>query len=298
MAKQDQKQQLGKGLRALLNNIEAEVAQNQQQVIKELSSAVANIPIHEIEVNPFQPRKDFDEEALQELADSIKTYGLIQPITLRRLSVNAYQLISGERRLRASKKAGLEEIPAYVRIANDEEMLEMALVENIQRENLNAIEIATTYQRLIEEFNLTHERLSDRVGKKRSTVTNYLSLLQLPPAIQQGLKEGKISTGHAKVLNGIEDLAVQLALYNQTISNQLSVRVLEEKSKQLKEEKTEKLKPAKPIMDGNYRKVEDDLIHFLDTKVQLKVMEKGKGQIVIPFQSDEDLNRILDLLNV
>lgn len=298
MAKQDQKQQLGKGLRALLNNIEAEVAQNnQEQVIKELSSAVANIPIHEIEVNPFQPRKDFDEEALQELADSIKTYGLIQPITLRRLDRNTYQLISGERRLRASKKAGLEEIPAYVRIANDEEMLEMALVENIQRENLNAIEIASTYQRLIEEFNLTHEKLSDRVGKRRSTVTNYLNLLKLPPAIQQGLKDGKISTGHAKVLNGVEDFGVQLALFNETVTHQFSVRELETKVEQWR---AEKLKPSrkKPNLDGNYRKVQDNLINFLDTKVQLKVSDKGKGQIVIPFQSDEDLNRILDLLNV
>ncbi|NJL75353.1 MAG: ParB/RepB/Spo0J family partition protein, partial [Saprospiraceae bacterium] len=239
MAKQDQKQQLGKGLRALLNNIEAEVAQNnQEQVIKELSSAVANIPIHEIEVNPFQPRKDFDEEALQELADSIKTYGLIQPITLRRLDRNTYQLISGERRLRASKKAGLAEIPAYVRIANDEEMLEMALVENIQRENLNAIEIASTYQRLIEEFNLTHEKLSDRVGKRRSTVTNYLNLLKLPPANSTRLERMEKSLrDNAKVLNGVEDFGVQLALYHETVTHQCSVRELEKKVEQWRAEK-------------------------------------------------------------
>lgn len=189
MAKQSkQRQQLGKGLKSLLSNMDADISK-QEEVVKQLSHTVAMIPLEIIEVNPFQPRVEFDEEALGELATSIETYGLIQPITVRRLADSQYQLISGERRMRASKKAGLKEVPAYIRLADDQAMLEMALVENIQRQNLNPIEVAVTYQRLIEECQLTHEKMSQRVGKRRSTITNSLSLLRLPPDIQKGLKK-------------------------------------------------------------------------------------------------------------
>lgn len=184
-------EKVGLGTRALFGNMDQQIAENPAEVVKELSHTVAMIPLEEIEVNPFQPRNEFDEEALLELSNSIQIYGLIQPITVRRLSANAYQLISGERRLRASKMAGLTEIPAYIRLANDQEMLEMALVENIQRENLNAIEIAITYQRLKDECNLTDDTLAERVGKQRSTITNYRNLLKLPPDIQTAVKEKK-----------------------------------------------------------------------------------------------------------
>ena len=194
---------------AYFNISEEDIEQNPEQVVKELSHTVAMIPVRQIAPNPDQPRKDFDEEALQELADSLKVYGLIQPVTVRRLSSDAYQLISGERRWKASQLAGLEEIPAYVRLANDQEMMEMALVENIQREDLNAMEVAITYQRLIEEFSLRHEDLAQRVGKKRATITNFLRLLELPPVVQESVKEGEISMGHARALAGLDDFAVQ-----------------------------------------------------------------------------------------
>jgi ParB family chromosome partitioning protein len=208
MAKKVKKKELGLGIRALLSNLDEGEAtpEEQKEVVKELSHTVAMIPVDQIEVNPFQPRVEFDEEALKELSSSIKVHGVIQPLTLRRLSDNAYQLISGERRLRASKLAGLQEVPAYVRLANDQEMLEMALVENIQRQDLNPIEVAITYQRLIDECSLTHQNLGGRVGKKRSTVSNFLRLLQLPPQIQQALKNKRISMGHAKALGELKTL--------------------------------------------------------------------------------------------
>ena len=219
---------MGKGIRALLNNIDEEIKDHPEEVVRELSSSVAMIPITAVEVNPFQPRKDFDDDALSELSESIKTYGLIQPITVRRLNDRQFQLISGERRTRAAKLAGLTEIPAYIRIADDQGMLEMALVENIQREDLNAIEIAITYQRLVDECNITHENMSERVGKKRSTITNYLRLLKLNPEIQQAIKLNKISMGHARALVGVNDIALQLMLYRQITKEELSVRAVED----------------------------------------------------------------------
>lgn len=290
------KKDLGLGIRALLSNIEQENLEQREEVVRELAHTVAMIPLDQIEVNPFQPRKDFDEEALSELAESLRVHGLIQPITVRRLSDSEYQLISGERRLRASKMAGLDEIPAYIRIANDQEMLEMALVENIQREDLNPVEIAITYQRLIDECQLTHENLGDRVGKKRSTVSNFLGLLRLPPQIQQGLKDDHISMGHAKALRGVEDIALQLSLYNEVVSKGLSVRATEELVRDYAEPKAKARKSGGPELPEAYRHVQDILRNQLGAKVQLKVGNTGRGQIVINFNSNEELNRLLDLI--
>ncbi len=294
MAKKVQKKQLGLGVRALLSNIDAG-NEATEEVVKELSGSVAMIPSSEIEVNPFQPRKEFDEEALKELAESLKTYGLIQPITVRRLNDHSYQLISGERRLRASKMAGLKEVPAYIRLADDQEMIEMALVENIQRENLNAIEVAITYERLIEECNLTHESLAERVGKKRSTVSNSLRLLKLPPNIQKSLKEGNISMGHARSLVGLEDdVALQNIIFKEVINKELSVRATENLIKSYREPSA---KPsARPALSNDHQNVENNLKNYLGAKVTLKVKSNDSGQINIPFTSTKDLNRILDLI--
>jgi len=290
--------ELGKGIRALLNNIDEEIKDNPEEVVRELSSSVAMIPVAAVEVNPFQPRKDFDDDALAELSDSIKTYGLIQPITVRRLNDKQYQLISGERRTRAARLAGLTEIPAYIRIADDQGMLEMALVENIQREDLNAIEIAITYQRLVDECNITHESMSDRVGKKRSTITNYLRLLKLNPEIQQAIKLNKISMGHARALVGVNDIALQLMLFRQITKEELSVRAVEDLIRKYNEQKgnKSKLKNNNSLPDI-YRNIQDELSHKLGTKVQLKLKGSGIGEILIKFGSDNELNRLLDVLD-
>jgi ParB family chromosome partitioning protein len=288
------KPDLGQGIRALLGNIDAQVKEDPVRVTKELVGSVAVLEIGMIEVNPFQPRKDFDPVALEELSTSIKTYGLIQPITVRRMSENVYQLISGERRFRASRLSGLTQIPAYIRIAeNDQEMLEMALVENIQREDLNAIEVAISYQRLIDECSLTHEVMSDRVGKKRSTVTNYLRLLKLPPDIQQGIKNGQVSMGHARALAGVNDIALQQMLFQKVKNEGLSVREIEELISKYSESKAKTKKPSAKVPEA-YRAVQDTLSSFFGTKIQLKTKGGGKGSIVINFNSDDELNRILD----
>ncbi len=295
MAKKVQKKQLGLGVRALLSNIDASGSNEASvETVKELSGSVAMIPIGEIEVNPFQPRKEFDQDALQELSESLKVHGLIQPITVRRLNSNAFQLISGERRLRASKLAGLEEVPAYIRLANDQEMIEMALVENIQRENLNAIEVAITYQRLLEECNLTHENLSERVGKKRSTVTKSVRLLKLPPDIQKSLKEGTISMGHARALINVEDVAIQNIIFKEILAKDLSVRATEQLVKSYREPRPKSA--AEAPLPNDYQSVENNLKNFLGAKVSLKLKPNGSGMISIPFTSTNDLNRLLDLI--
>ena len=290
------KEALGKGIAALLGNIEAEVNANPQKVVTELAGSVAMIAVESVEVNPWQPRYEFDETALQELSESIKIHGLIQPITVRRMSEGSYQLISGERRLRASKLAGLTEVPAYIRIANDQEMLEMALVENIQRRDLNPIEVAITYQRLIDECSLTHENLSTRVAKSRSTVTNSLRLLKLPPEIQQAIKKQQISTGHAKVLVGVEDLAFQLSLSKQIINEQLSVREVEDLVRRYSESKQKSKKGNTNSLPDAYRGVQDTFSAFFGQKVAFKRQPSGKGSISITFQNDDELNRILDTI--
>ncbi len=297
MAKKVKKSELGLGIRALLSDIEVGDQQQKESALKELTNTVAMLPLGKIRINPFQPRQEFDEEALEELASSIRLHGLIQPITVRSMGGDDYQLISGERRLRASQIANLKEIPAYIRAAaNDQEMLELALIENIQRQDLNPIEISITYQRLIDECQLTHEGLSGRIGKKRSTVTNFLGLLKLPPQIQQGLKEKKISMGHAKALNSIQDYALQISVYNEVIKKQMSVRMTEEFVRALnKPDQKRTSGPAKDKLPHEYLAVQDRISSALESKVNLKLKNKGKGQIVINFTSDNELNRLLDL---
>lgn len=295
MSKMTKKKDLGLGVRALLSNIETQTQEQQAEVLRELTHTVSMIPLEEIEVNPFQPRTDFDPTALNDLAESLKVHGLIQPITVRRLADRQYQLISGERRLRASKMAGLREVPAYIRLANDQEMIEMALVENIQRSDLNAIEVAITYQRLIDECALTHESLSERVGKARETVTNYLRLLKLPVDIQQGLKQGLITMGHARAIIALDDFLLQSRVYKEIIANGLSVRATEALVRSYKEPATRKSTARNPV-DNQVQAVENNLKSFFGAKVQLKVKPNGGGLINIPFSSNDDLNRILDLL--
>lgn len=290
---------LGRGLSALLDD--TEVVQNtRQQVSNEGASlgTISHVKISQVEVNPFQPRSDFAPETLQELADSIKLQGLIQPITVRRIGHNAYQLISGERRLRASKLAGLSEIPAYIRTANDQQMLEMALIENIQRENLNAIEVALSFQRMIEECSLKQEELGDRVSKSRSTVTNYLRLLKLPPTIQASIRDSEITMGHARALISVEDVEKQLYIHREIIKDGLSVRRVEELVRELQKNNNKVKTSGKPkVMSFQFQKIQDDLASKFGTRVKLKVQDRGTGAIEIPFMSEDDLNRILEMLD-
>lgn len=298
---QKKKNALGRGLGALLEDSDT-TSRKREELASDVAAVnvISEIPIAQVEVNPFQPRTHFDQEALEELAESIKTQGIIQPITVRRLSQHQYQLISGERRLQASKLAGLQNIPAYIRTADDQQLLEMALIENIQRENLNAIEIALSYQRLISECNLKQEELGDRVGKKRTTVNNYLRLLKLPPDIQLGIKNARISMGHARALINIEDVDFQLSIYNKILSDELSVRKVEELVRAHQEDKNVSKKSANPQIELNHelKNVQHRLQSHFGTKVMVKNGKDNKGEIRIPYVSHEDLNRILDLLNM
>lgn len=298
---------LGRGLSALLNDSE-NVQNNNRSTgdsgnvssspeVNQLGS-VNEIKLSEIEVNPFQPRSDFDPEALQELADSIKLQGLIQPITVRRLNAHSYQLISGERRFRASKLAGLTQLPAYVRTANDQQMLEMALIENIQRENLNAIEVALSFQRMIEECNLKQEELGDRVSKNRSTVTNYLRLLKLPPVIQASIRDGQLTMGHAKALITIDDSSKQIYLHQHIIQQGLSVRKTEELVRDMQRPAIKKEGKQPEPVSFQIQKIQDDLASRFSSRVKLKIGNQGKGVIEIPFLSEEDLSRILEMMEL
>ncbi len=296
---------LGRGLGALLNTSEDQASSPQSEAIQEnvqvAHGSVNLISIDAIETNPYQPRTHFDQEALEELAESIRVQGIIQPITVRQLSANQFQLISGERRFQASKLAGLTELPAYVRTANDQQMLEMALIENIQRENLNAVEVALSYQRLISECNLKQEELGERVGKKRSTVNNYLRLLRLPPEIQAAIRDTKISMGHARAIVNIENVDVQLAVFHRIVNEDLSVRKVEEIVRDISLGKTtgKPLPPKAPVQpSADIVQVQRRLVSHFGTKVEIKANEKNKGEIKIPFVSQDDLNRILDLLNL
>ncbi|RPA67875.1 ParB/RepB/Spo0J family partition protein [Cyclobacteriaceae bacterium YHN15] len=295
------KSALGRGLGALL---EDSPQKNKSQELMPAQPVVGinEIALSEIQVNPFQPRTHFDKEALQELSESIKVQGIIQPITVRKLTEGEYQLISGERRFQASKMAGLESIPAYVRTANDQQMLEMALIENIQRENLNSLEIAHSYQRLLTECNLKQEQLGDRVGKNRTTVNNYLRLLKLPPDIQAGLRDNLISMGHARAIINVEDVDRQLAIYKRTIAEELSVRKVEALVKSInsgpEEKAIDKTQGLDPVKKYEIGKIQQRLASHFGTKVQLKADMKNKGEIKIPFGSAEDLNRILEILDI
>ncbi|MBX9852618.1 MAG: ParB/RepB/Spo0J family partition protein [Cytophagaceae bacterium] len=290
---------LGRGLGALLND--ADNVSNEKSA--PTTSSINEIPVDTIEVNPYQPRTHFDQEALKELSESIKTQGIIQPITVRELEKGKYQLISGERRLQASKLAGLKSIPAYVRTANDQQMLEMAIIENIQRENLNALEIAISYQRLISECNLKQEELGDRVSKDRTTVNNYLRLLKLPPDIQASIRDNKITMGHARALVNIEKTEDQLAIFKKVISEELSVRkteqLVKEYSQSRKDSKTtsKETKTSPAGLSYELQNLQSQLTSHFGTKIHIKA-EGSKGEIRIPYVSTEDLNRILDILNM
>jgi len=295
---------LGRGLSALLDDSDAshpprnEINQVSETEQKTQTGPIGMIPLKEISTNPYQPRTAFDEIALNELADSIRIQGLIQPITVRKTQQGGYELIAGERRLRATKIAGLTEIPAYIRKADDQQMLEMALIENIQRENLNAIEVALSFQRMLEECNLKQEQLGERVGKNRSTVTNYLRLLKLPPAIQISIRDQKISMGHARALISVEDTEKQLFIHQEILDKGLSVRKVEELVRSIDTLQI-KPKPGKQAagVSFEYQKLQKDLASRFASKVKLKVGENGKGAIEIPFVSDDDLSRILELLD-
>ena len=300
MAKKDLKRRnaLGRGLGALLEDSPAKSTENTEPQETASAGSMNSIPVDSIEVNPFQPRTHFDQEALQELSESIKVQGIIQPITVRRLSKDKYQLISGERRFQATKLAGIETIPAYVRTADDQQMLEMALIENIQRENLNSIEIALSYQRLLTECDLKQEELGDRVGKKRTTVNNYLRLLKLPPDIQAALRDKKISMGHARALVNIENIDLQLDIFKKIIEQDLSVRKVEELARQATSARKEEVNESKPASDNKeIINLQSQLASHFGTRVQVKSDGK-KGEIKIPFVSVEDLNRILEILNM
>jgi len=300
MAQAIKKQALGRGLSAILRDPENDIQSVNDKNADKVVGNILELELSAIEINPFQPRSNFNEESLQELAISIRELGVIQPITVRKMEFNKYQLISGERRLRASKLAGLETVPAYIRIANDNESLTMALVENIQRHDLDPIEIALSYQRLIDEIQLTQEQMSDRVGKKRSTIANYLRLLKLDPIIQTGIRDGFISMGHGRAIINIEDLDVQTDIYQKIVMQNLSVRETEALVKEYQESLRPKpAEPEKPKGGSSFDIKEEETRAFVDyfgTKVDVKVARNGKGKITIPFHSEEDFNRIIKLI--
>lgn len=291
----NKKRGLGRGLDAILQSPETDITSSDISG-NYVAGAVAELNIDYIEANPFQPRTDFDEAALQELAESIKIQGVIQPVTVRKMGRDKYQLISGERRLRASKLAGLKTIPVFIRVANDEQMLEMALIENTHREGLNAIEVALSYQRLLEECQLTQEQLSEKVGKDRSTVTNFLRLLKLPPEVQVALRDNFITMGHARAIINVDDKAKQLIILKEIIDKDLSVRQVEElvRSSNMKNVKKNKQKNVLPLTFINQA---DNLSKTLNTKVKIDRNNKGKGTITINFKNDEDFERLITLIN-
>lgn len=302
---------LGKGLSAILqdSNDENEAVSlrssnksnssnnNNNDVPKNLN--FSDIDVKQIETNPYQPRIEFEQTALDELADSIKVQGIIQPITVRRLAKDQYQLISGERRFRASQIAGLTKIPAYIKDVDNQQMMEMAIIENIQRKDLNSLEIALSYQRLMDECDLKQEELGERVGKSRSTVTNFLRLLKLPPEIQKGLKEEQISMGHAKALLGIDEIDIQLSVFHRILIEELSVRKTEELVRSLGQAKESIAKPRKEV-DHNPEvvRLQSDLSTHFGTKIAVSMNSNDKGDIKIPFMSIDDLNRILEILKI
>ncbi|WP_321333149.1 ParB/RepB/Spo0J family partition protein [uncultured Bacteroides sp.] len=284
---------LGRGLDALLS---------MDEIKTEGSSSINEIELSKISVNPNQPRREFDETALQELADSIVEIGIIQPITLRKLSDEAYQIIAGERRYRASLKAGLSTIPAYIRTADDENVMEMALIENIQREDLNSVEIALAYQHLIEQYDLTQERLSERVGKKRTTIANYLRLLKLPASIQMALQNKHIDMGHARALITLSDPKLQVEVFDEILEHGYSVRKVEEIVKSLSEGEAiksgnKKISPKRTKLPEEFNLLKKHLSGFFNSKVQLTCSEKGKGKISIPFNNEEELERIIEIFD-
>ena len=299
MAKQ--KKALGRGLSAILSNPDTDITQNKKNTsIPNTLGSIGHLNLNYIQANPFQPRSHFNQEAIKELALSIKELGVIQPITVRKMGYDKYQLISGERRFKASQLAGLKSIPAYIRVANDQEMLEMALVENIQRQNLDALEIALSYQLLIDECQLTQKQLSKRVGKKRSTVTNYLRLLKLNPLIQAGIKDEMIGIGHAKTLLNIKDEKVQLELYKSILTEGLSVRQTEHIAKNLKYSETENNSNTSVLKNSSFhfsvQQFSNKIQNRTHCKTELKIQKSGKGQLIISFNNEEQLQGLIKCL--
>lgn len=297
MAKATRKQALGRGLSALLKDPENDINSVSDRNADKVVGNIVELDIDTIEVNPFQPRSHFNDDTLQELASSIKELGVIQPITVRKSDFNKFQLVSGERRYRASKLIGLRTIPAYIRIANDQESLEMALVENIQRQDLDPIEIALSYNRLINEIGLTQEKLSDRVGKKRSTIANYLRLLRLDPIIQTGMRDGFISMGHGRTLVNIDQKEDQISLYEKIVKNSLSVRETEHLVKQyhkgpIQKKSSNKSSGTTELINNGTKKLK----HYLSANIKVNSTDDGKGKISIPFSSEEDFQRLKKLI--
>lgn len=289
------KKVLGRGLDAILSSPDTDITSKDISG-NYVAGAIAELDVNNIDANPFQPRTTFDEISLRELAESIKTQGVIQPVTVRKMGRGHFQLIAGERRLKASKIAGLEAIPAFIRVANDEQMLEMALIENIHRQNLNAIEVAISYKRLIDECDLTQEKLSEKVGKNRTTITNFLRLLKLPPEIQITLRDGTISMGHARALLSIEQEGTQLRLLKLILDEGLNVRQVEQMVSEMNHPKGRKEKRKSPDLPEKFKKISDELSNLLDTKVSLKRNNNGAGSIVISFKDDEELAHVVSVL--
>lgn len=293
------KDALGKGIRSLLQSIDSDLKNTAGQLkpqAVEAATGVLRLPLENIETNPKQPRRDFDEQALQELAHSIKQHDIIQPVTVSKLHGNKYRLISGERRLRAAKIAGLKDIPAYIRQANDQELLELALLENLQREDLNAVEVALSYKRMMDELDYTQEQVAERMGKDRSTVTNYIRLLKLPPDIQVAVRNGEISMGHARALINVDKIDQQLYIFDEIKTKGLSVRQTETLVRNLYKEK--ETKKGKSQLPDSYKKVEDKLASHFSTRVKMKHSKNGSGQITFDYYSLEELNQLLDQMNV
>lgn len=299
MSTPNKKDALGKGIRSLLQNIDTDLkntAGNLKTEVAEQASASMRIKLDQIEVNPKQPRRDFDDEALQELAASIKMHDIIQPLTVSRLASGKYRLIAGERRFRASKIAGIKDVPVYVRQANDTELLELSLLENLQRKDLNAIEIALSYKRLMDELEYTQDQVAERMGKERSTVANYIRLLKLPPDIQVAVRTGVISMGHARALINVDVVDKQLYIFNEIKKNGLSVRQTEEL---VRKQYIATVKIAvKPSLPGNFKKIEDNLASSFNTRVKMKHGKKGNGSILFEYYSVEELNALLEKFNI
>ena len=292
---------MGKGIRSLLQGLDADMktqAGALKQEVVEKTTGMLKVPIEQVEVNPKQPRQDFDENALKELAASIRTHDIIQPLTVARIAPNRYRLIAGERRLRASKLAGLKEVPVYVRDANDQELLELALLENLQRQDLNAIEIGLSYKRLMEECNLTQEQVAERMGKERSTVTNYIRLLKLPPGIVVAVRNNQISMGHARALINVDVVDKQLYVFHEILDKGLSVRQTENLVRKMYQENKGVKKTVKTDVPNTFRKIEDNLASHFGTRVKLQHQKKGHGQIVFEYYSIEELNSLLDKMKV
>ena len=293
--KKSTKRVLGRGLDAILSSPDTDITSKDISG-NYVAGAIAELDVDQIDANPFQPRTDFDEAMLRELADSIKSQGVIQPVTVRKMGREHYQLIAGERRLKATKLAGLKTIPAFIRVANDEQMLEMALIENIHRQNLNAIEVAISYKRLIKECDLTQEQLSEKVGKNRTTITNFLRLLKLPPEIQIALRDGTITMGHARALLSLEKEASQLRLLKRVLDEGLSVRQTEQMVREVNRSGSRKKKEKSAELPEKYKKITVALSDLLGTRVSLKRNNKGAGSIVISFKDDAALERVVSVL--